>query len=566
MRESNKYGVKRPKRRKIGKLISPNIEVGKNYLRKENGEYIRVMLPYEYPKTVYYGFLKDFVSSKFQTDIGIYLERLDDDYALHLIQKELSVVLTELYSTDPTSYKYSKLILEKESGEQLRDLISARETHLYRATFTVAVKGKNYGEASELYERLLARFRAMNFKVAGGIYRIWEIFKQTVPVMDTKIPHHKGRIIHTNVAIAMFPFVSATFSVMGDNAILFGLNAVNDTPVFVDRFMLSSYNMLIFGKTGSGKSYFEKLTMVRSKMNDPGMLIYAIDPLGENGALFRAMGGKSIRMWNPTGEGAILNPLDPRLGEEIHERVDGVIATLSTLFNITDEEAALLDVVLTRMFSERKEEFVMSDLLAEMEKITGLKRLRNAMRVFEEGSLSFLNRRSNIDISGEKYINFDLRGTPDRFLPFFMFMITSFVYSQIRSERNKGRKKLFYIDEVHHIWKFPKCAELLEWMARHTRHYRTSMVLLTQSANDGFINEHTRAIMENTQIHLLLHHDYLSPEVRDFYKFSMQEENMVYSAHGGKGYGFSTGLLRVDDVKVPLKIIASKAEDYLMRT
>ncbi len=561
-----RYVIKEERRRDIGKLFKLKHEIGKAYIKTERGRYIKVLLPYEYPKTIYYGFLKEFVSSKYQTDVGVYLERLNDDYALHLIQRELSTVLTELLTTNPSSYKYSKLSLEKDSAEQLRDLVSARETHLYRSTLVVAVRGKNFSKASELHERLLSRFRALNFKVIQGFYRMWDIFKTVVPMMEIKVPYYRGRIIHTDVAVALFPFVSATFSVMGDNAILFGLNAVNDTPVFIDRFMLSSYNMLIFGKTGSGKSYFEKLTMVRSKMNDPEVIIYAIDPLGENGGLFRAMGGKSVKMWNVSGEGYIINPLDPRLGESIHERVDGVVATLSTLFNMSDEEASLLDVVLTRMYNEWDEEFTMSDLLKEMEKEDGLRRLRNAMRIFETGSLSFLNRKSNLDISGEKYVNFDLSGTPDRYLPFFMFMISSFVYSQIRSEANKDRKKLFYIDEVHHIWKYPKCAELLEWMARHTRHYKTSLVLLTQSANDGFVNTHTRAIMENAKTHLLLYHDNLSSEALAFYKLTPQEEDFIYSAHSGKGYGFSTGLLRVDTVKIPLKIYASPEEDKYLQT
>ena len=562
-----KYRIKEERRRDLGKLLRFKHEIGKNYIKTERGKYIKVILPYEYPKNIYYGFLKEFVSSKFATDIGIYLERLEDDYALRLIQRELSTVLTELHTTDPTSYKYSKLVLEKESAEQLRDLISARLSHLYKSTFVVSVRGNTYSEAEELYERLLSRFRALNFSLVEGIYRVWEIFKHTVPIMDVKIPYHKGRIIHTDVATALFPFVSAVYSVMGDYAILFGLNAINDTPVFIDRFALSSYNMLIFGKTGSGKSYFEKLTMVRSRMTDPDILIYAIDPLGENGNLFEAMGGKSIRLWNPTGEGAVLNPLDPRLGENIHERVDGVIATLSTLFNMTDEEAALMDVVLTKLFTEREgEEFTMSDVIAVMENTPGLTRLRNAMRIFEDGSLSFLNRKSNINVGEEKYVNFDLKGTPDRFLPFFMFMVSAFVYSQIRSEKNKERRKLFYIDEVHHIWKYEKCAELLEWMARHTRHYRTSMVLLTQSANDGFVNSHTRAIMENAKIHLLLYHDNLSDEARKFYKLLPYEEDYILNAHSGKDFGFSTGLLRVDTVKIPLKIYASPEEDRYLQT
>ena len=105
-------------------------------------------------------------------------------------------------------------------------------------------------------------------------------------------------------------------------------------------------------------------------------------------------------------------------------------------------------------------------------------------------------------------------------------------------------------------------AETLNWMARHTRHYKAGMTLLTQSANDAFLNKHTRAIMENTELHLLLYHNYISQEVRDFYKFIPQEEQYLTMRHNPKETGYSVGLLRLVPVKVPLCIYASAEEDY----
>ena len=60
-----------------------------------------------------------------------------------------------------------------------------------------------------------------------------------------------------------------------------------------------------------------------------------------------------------------------------------------------------------------------------------------------------------------------------------------FVYSHIREAEHKV-PKLIYVNEVHHLWTHQKTAEMLEWMARHTRHYNTGMTLLTQSVNDAF--------------------------------------------------------------------------------
>ena len=92
------------------------------------------------------------------------------------------------------------------------------------------------------------------------------------------------------------------------------------------------------------------------------------------------------------------------------------------------------------------------------------------------------------------------------------------------------------------------------------------MVLITQSANDGFLNPYTRAIMENTQIHILFHHDFIDDDATKFYTLLPSEVDYVKKAHGGKGYGFSTSMLWINGLKIPLRIYASEEEDRYLKT
>ena len=540
----------------IANMVKAKLQLFRGHIEtKVTKEYIMPILPREYPTFLNYGFLRELFSSHDRVDVGIHVERIRDEVALNMLQRELATVEAEINTTDSASFKYSKLMLEYNSAKELRDLISARRTHLYKLVFTIVVKGKNYKEAKERLADITARLKAMNFMLSMGYYRAWEIYRSTLPIMQKEIPYNKERIVHTDVLTAFFPFISEHTGVIGENMILYGINDLNATPVFVDRFQLASYNMLVFGKTGSGKSYFEKLSILRTFNVNPRIIIYGVDPLSENAGVFRQIGGVNVKLWQGK---RVINPLD-RLGEKEATKIREVISMLEGLFDITSEERALLDVILAKLYRE-KEEPIMEDLIRECEKEPKLERLTSLLRIFEDGTLKFLNQPTNLELTSER-VNFDLGGTPEDQLGFFMSIVLSYIYSHIRFKKYKEREKLIYIDEVHHLWTHEGMAETLNWMARHTRHYKAGMTLLTQSANDAFLNKHTRAIMENTELHLLFYHDYLTQEVRDFYKFIPQEVQYITTRHKPKETGYSIGLLRLGPVKVPIRIYASVEED-----
>ena len=581
------YRVSASFRRNLLKIlkISDYIErVGKSQIKTRHKTYIKAFLPREFPSALPMGFLNEFIKTDYPVDISIYLNRYRDEYALALLQRNLTTIRGEKYYYESmgmtNSEKYIRLLREEALADELRAMIVSKQTHLHDITFTVGVRGSNYEELKENAKRVEVLFKANNFKLHRGFYRAWDIFTTLLPITKRAIPYYLPTHLHTDSATAFFPFTSGVFSTIGKNAVLYGLNEINNTPIFIDRFLYPSHNMLVFGQTGSGKSYFSKLTMVRSRIANPDILIYSIDPLGEYGKLVEEMGGLNVKLWNPAEEGAVINPLDKVMGSNTQERVKNFIALLTTIFDVNREEKVFVDSVLYKLYNAMgDEEIVVGDFIEKMEEsIETIRRtegeqpamryggLLNLMQIFESGSLSFLNQPSTINTERYKYVNFDLSDVPEDYIPFFMFFVINYVYSQIKKSEHKELTKLFYVDEVHRVWKFPECAERLSWMARHLRHYRAGMTLMTQSANDGFANEYTFSLMENTMLHLLLHHEQVSDETADFYHLTSEQEGYVVSAHGGKGFGFSTGLLVVGAMRIPLKVLASEEEHRFLIT
>ena len=108
------------------------------------------------------------------------------------------------------------------------------------------------------------------------------------------------RNMNTGAISTSFPFTSADLT--QDKGILYGINMHNNGLVIFDRFSLENANMVVFAKSGAGKSFTVKLEALRSMMVGAEILI--IDPENEYQRLCDAVGGAYVRLWRDIPSGA----------------------------------------------------------------------------------------------------------------------------------------------------------------------------------------------------------------------------------------------------------------------
>jgi conjugal transfer ATP-binding protein TraC len=94
------------------------------------------------------------------------------------------------------------------------------------------------------------------------------------------------RNMDTTSLATTFPFTTSELT--ANEGILYGINEHNDSLVIFDRFTLENANTVVFGKSGSGKSYMVKLEILRSLMFDTEVIV--IDPENEYETLTHALG------------------------------------------------------------------------------------------------------------------------------------------------------------------------------------------------------------------------------------------------------------------------------------
>ena len=124
----------------------------------------------------------------------------------------------------------------------------------------------------------------------------------TIPQMTDQLQVRRN--MNTGAVSTSFPFTSADLS--DGEGILYGVNQHNQGLVIFDRFSLENANMVVFAKSGAGKSFTVKLEALRSMMLGTDILV--IDPENEYQKLADAVGGSYIRL--SLSSDTRINPFD----------------------------------------------------------------------------------------------------------------------------------------------------------------------------------------------------------------------------------------------------------------
>ncbi len=213
-------------------------------------------------------------------------------------EKQLDRAIVELEARSRGVFKSSKQVELETQLQTLRELVSDLKIgneYLYNVNVHIMaeegvkkeVRGilKQYGfKYSEMFGRQVEAF------ISHNISRI-----------DKTTGHERG--IHTTSIAAMFPFISNSLQDSGGFYL-----GWNNYPVFVDFFQRNNErvnsNMMIIGKSGSGKSYATQVLLANLAADNSR--IFILDPEDEYTQLARNLDGKYIDVGS--SQHGILNP------------------------------------------------------------------------------------------------------------------------------------------------------------------------------------------------------------------------------------------------------------------
>ena len=258
-------------------------------------------------------------------------------------QNELNKIITELeteriVANDRGNINRESLLSQKRyETEQLRDEIAAGFNKLYEASIVSTL----FAYSEQDLDRLSKMLTSEMAKSLVGMRTAWAIqedgFKSALPLMEDKI-----KKIHTFDRPSMgtiFPFT--TSNIGHDTGVPIGINKQTGVPILFDNFhsSLTNYNMVIFAKSGAGKSVTMKTLISRSSVL-MGIESLTLDAEGEYSVVAEALGGLNVVI-SPTSK-TIINLFDIEVERTKDEITGRERDTLNVESKVEDVTQALM--------------------------------------------------------------------------------------------------------------------------------------------------------------------------------------------------------------------------------
>jgi len=529
-------------------------EITPAYISTRNPRYVEI-------DNIYYGgliivnynrenselILKKIIDTNINMNISLFYEKQDSYKIIRNLSYHIANVGVDLKDGKTNATEVDIAAFTYNDAKYIRKEIQVNNEDIYYLYIYLNIFSNNEKELDFLLNKIEGIIESNGMQTRRANFRQEQILLSTMPFMinNEDLKSAARRNVLTSGLTSTYPFISS--SIFDEEGIFYGSNIYNESLVFVDRYNENKYknaNMCIFGTSGSGKSFFTKLQIIRYKLL--GIEQYVIDPDREYGNLAKELDGTLIKIG--ASSQTYLNVLDIR--QESIEDEKGYLATkISKLIgffnlifgNIDEEERAILEEKLIECYKEKGITFnddslykndknkinikpifkesqdmpLLEDLYNILGKDEKTKKMQIKLIPFVKGSLSFFNHHTNIQINNSLVIA-DIYELGEDNLKYAMWIFIDYFWDRIKKDRKI--KKAIYLDEVWRligITSNKDVASFIYKIFKTIRKYGGSSIAITQDISDLFSLEngtYGKSIINNSSNKIF---------------FSLEEENIT---------------------------------------
>ena len=492
--------------------------------------------------------LKDIVDSNINLNISMIYEKQNTYKVIKDLTYHIGNVGVDLQSYSENRQDIDIAAFTYNDAKYIRREIQLNSEDLYYLYVYVNVFSQSKKDLEYMLNKVEGILQSRGMQTRRAYFRQEQAFKMCLPFFcDIKeVKSVAKRNILTSGLLSTYPFITST--VCDENGIFIGANINNNSLVFIDKYNNNKYknsNMCIFGTSGSGKSYYTKLLILRYRLL--GIEQYVIDPEREYENLCKNLDGVLLKI-GPNSD-TYINIFDIR-EESLEDNQNGYLATkigkligfFNLVFgNINEEEKSIIEeklietykrkginfddetlykendkdkINIKRKFKETKDMPILEDFYNVLSEDKKTEKLRIKLIPFVKGSLKFFNNYTSIKLDN-KLIIADIYELGEENLKYGMCLFIELFWDKIKKDRKI--KKSIYLDE---IWRLigvtsnKDVASFIYKIFKTIRKYGGSAVAITQDVSDLFSLEngtYGKSILNNSSI-------------KNF--FSLEEENL----------------------------------------
>src|SRR3990167_3342860 len=547
-------------------IIAPSsIEVDFNYIRVGERFYKTFFIA-GYPRYVSPNWLSPVIDFSHSLNISMFIyPTSSSDVLSDLRRKTAEMEATISSQIDQGLVVDAKIQAALEDAYGLTEELAKGIERFFQMSLYITLYSDSLAELEQASKRLESTLSSLLILPKLSTLQMEEGFKSTIPFGTDNL--FITRNMDTTSLASTFPFTSATLT--QDKGIMYGLNQKNGSLIVFDRFSLENANEVVFGKSGSGKSFLIKLEAMRQFMF--GSEIIIIDPEGEYEAISKTLGGEYVSF--TAGSPIKINPFDlSGMYVEGENELGLKILSLHGLLRIVLGELdathdAILDRALIETYrqkgittdpaTQKRQPPLMEDLYKVLLGMEDPNSNELALRLekFIKGSLSGLfNQQSNFDIRNP-FTAFSVKAMEDELRPIAIHIVLDFIWTKVRKSL---KKRLLILDEAWYLMKYEDSASFVYGIAKRARKYFLALTTATQDVGDFLSTDYGKAVLSNSSIQILLKQSPTEIDtVSQIFYLSKGEKDLLLSV------GVGEGLFFVGQSHVVVKIVASPFEKEL---
>lgn len=562
--------------------IAPSsIEIHSSYFRLGT-KYGRTLYVYGYPRELYTGWLSSIINIDQVVDVSMFVYPVETQVVLNNLRKKVTQLEADMQiNSEKGKVRDPGREAALADAEELRDQLQVGAERFFRFGLYVTVYGDSLDELSFVQHAIETIFGQQLVYSKTASSQQEQGLNCTIPQMSDQLQIRRN--MNTGAISTSFPFTSADLT--QENGILYGINMHNNGLVIFDRFSLENANMVVFAKSGAGKSFTVKLEAIRSMMLGCDVLI--IDPENEYQKLSDAVGGSYIRL--SLSSDTRINPFDLPKVIDTEDAGDALRANLITLHGLlrlmlggtqagpqgsvggiltpaeeADLDQALIDTyaragITSDPLTHNSTPPTISDLYDTLLHMGGTgPQLAQRLRKYTTGTFAgIFSQQSNIDINNNMVV-FNIRDLEEELRPVAMYIVLSHIWNITRSQQ---KKRMLIVDEAWQLMKYDDSANFMFSLAKRARKYALGLTTITQDVEDFMGSKMGRAIVANSSMQLLLKQSSSAVDVLgDVFKLTEEERKRLANFPVGQGLFFA------GQNHVHIQVIASQTETSLIST
>ncbi|MDO4647075.1 MAG: ATP-binding protein [Eubacteriales bacterium] len=515
-------------------IIGPDgMEFKPNYFRFGD-TYGRTFFLQDVPTRLSTDFLADLTNVGCPLSVGIHYEPIDKSRAIRMVRDQLININAQVAERQKEASKngYTLSLLPDELSRAQRQNTSLMEDLMERdqKTFFVTFVVTTFAETKEELEENTRLLTAVSSKHRAPIRKL--MYQQeagvnaSLPLCVNKLDVR--RFLTTESAAVFLPYTSQ--ELFQSNGIYYGLNQVTKKMIVYSRMTGRNYNGLIFGESGSGKSFAAKCEMVSVRLKQDDSVVYIIDPEGEYKNLGEQLNGEVIEL-SPSSK-TFLNPFDMDIdygdeGGPLEMKSDYIISMIEMILgssrSLNPKARSIIDRCTKNIYRGYLEH--MDELQKEHPEITCDKdamptlnnlyqelcrqpqeeahQIADAIEIYATGSLATFAHRSNVD-SDSKLVIYDISKLGTGMKNLGLYICLNDIWNKMIANKRKNLWTWFYIDEFYLLLQSESATTFLMNIWKRARKWNGVPTGIMQNTEDLIASAAARNIINNTSFVLML--------------------------------------------------------------